>query len=160
QRHDQVVEGQLKFASFRQALLKAKTDEITVDIGAPDAPYRRDTLPHSWDRYCQNGVVHHTATVEPKELPSRAIRLAMGYRTAELALILSPLPLTLLLALAMLIRLYRAAASAQAMDARALGMAYARAVARGLTALYLLWAAVWAAIAGGFGSEEDVWALF
>src|ERR1043165_7506099 len=32
-RHGQVVEGQLKFAGFRQALLKASVDEINVDVG-------------------------------------------------------------------------------------------------------------------------------
>ena len=152
-RSGQVVEGQLKFGAFRQALIKSSADVIDIDIGIPDAPYYRAALPHGWDRSCRDGVVHRTATIEPRELPTRAVHVAAGYRTAELVMIFAPLPLVLLLALIMMVVLNRRAAAGGWFD-------YLHAVAWGLTGIYLLWAAMWAGISGAFWGDLDVWALY
>ena len=160
QRRGQVVDGQLKLAGFRQALIKAKIDDVEMDIGVPNAPYQRGAFPKSWERICNNGVIHHTATVEPRELPARAIHVATGYRTAELAMIFAPLPFTLFLAVILVAWLNRAASKAGQMDPRTLRLCYTRGVAWGLTGLFLLWVAIWAGISGAFAGDTDVWALF
>jgi hypothetical protein len=159
-RNGQVVDGQLKLAAFRQTLIKANVDQVRMDIGIPDTPYWRAGLPKSWEQTCKNGVIHRTSDLEPKELPARAIRVSVGYRIPELALIAAPIPLSILLAFALVVWLNRSAAKATQMDPRALWFSYVRALAWGVMAVYLVWAALWAAIAGGFAGETDVWALF
>src|SRR5215471_9747911 len=160
QRRGQVVDGQLKLAGFRQALIKAKIDDVEMDIGVPNAPYQRGAFPKSWERICHNGVIHHTATVEPRELPARTIHVATGYRTAELAMIFAPLPFTLFLALILVAWLNRAASKAGQMDPRTLRLCYTRGVSWGLTGLFLFWVALWAGISGALAGDTDVWALF
>jgi hypothetical protein len=160
QRRGQVLDGQLKFAGFRQALTKASVEELAVEVGLPNAPFARGVFPRAWDRTARNGVIHYRGNVEPRELPARAIHVAVGYRTAELALIFVPLPLTLFLAVALLVWLNLAAAKATEIDPRALWFSYRRSLAWGLTGLFLLWAGAWAAISGEFGGETEAWALY
>ena len=160
QRRGQVLDGQLKFAGFKQALRKASIDEIALDVGVPDAPYSRGAFPRAWDRICRNGVVHRTGVVEPRELPARAIHVALGYRNSDLVLIFGTLPYTLLLALMLLLRLNGSAKKARQMDPRALWFSYRRSVAWGLASLFLLEAAMWAAISGAFAGDTDLWALY
>jgi Zn-dependent protease with chaperone function len=159
-RRGQVVDGQLKFAGFRQALIKAKVDEIEMDVGVPNAPYARAVFPRSWERTSHDGVVHRTTTAEPRELSARAIHVSTGYRTLELAVIFGPLPFTVLLGALLVAKLNRAAAKAVCMDLRALWFSYLNAAAWGLTGLFLIWAALWGAISGAVGGDMDVWALY
>ena len=159
-RRGQMLEGQLKFAGFKQALRKASIDEIEIDVGVPNAPYFRGAFPRAWDKICRNGVVHRTGVVEPRELPARAIHVALGYRSADLVLIFGPLPYSLLLTVLLLVRLNGSAKKARQMDPRALWFSYRRSVAWGMTGLFLLWAAMWAAISGAFAGDTDLWALY
>jgi len=160
QRRGQVLEGQLKFGAFRQALTKTSTEEIEIDVGVPDAPYSRGAFPRAWDRICRNGVVHRTGSVEPRQLPTRAIHVAVGYRNSDLVLIFGPLPYSLLLTLLLLIRLNGSARKARRMDPRALWFAYRRGIAWSMTGVFLLGAALWAAISGALGGDTDLWALY
>src|ERR1035437_2087513 len=141
-----MLEGQLKFAGFKQALRKASIDEIEIDVGVPNAPYFRGAFPRAWDKICRNGVVHRTGVVEPRELPARAIHVALGYRNSDLVLFFGPLRYSLLLALMLLLGLNRSAKKARQMDSRALWFSYRRCVAWGLAGLFLLDASMWAAI--------------
>ena len=160
-RNGQVLDGQIKFGGFRQALIKSSSDVIDVDIGIPDAPYWRAAFPRGWDRVYRNGVIHRTATIEPRELPAHPIKVAVGYRAAELGMILAPAPMMVLLALSLIVFLNRrVAGKAASVDPRALWFAYVRSVAWGLTALFFLWAAIWASISGAFAGDAEVWALF
>ncbi len=84
-----------------------------------------------------NGVVHRTGVVEPRELPARAIHVALGYRSADLVLIFGPLPYSLLLTVLLLVRLNGSAKKARQMDPRALWFSYRRSVAWGMTGLFL-----------------------
>src|ERR1051325_9115616 len=93
-----VVEGQLKLAGFRQALIKAKVDEIALSIAMPCAPYVRAALPASWDYTCRSGWIYRTASLESHELPTRPVRVAAGYRRLELAAMFGPPPAVGLLA--------------------------------------------------------------
>jgi hypothetical protein len=160
QRSGQVLEGQLKFGAFRQALIKAAVRGIYVDVIVPDAPYSRAAFPAGWNRTSRRGLVYHTATVEPRQLPARAIHLATGYRTSDLVLIFGPVPYTLLLTVLLLMRLNGAAKHAWQMDPRALWFAYRRALAWGMTAIFLLGAALWAAMSGALGGDTDLWAAY
>ena len=160
QRHGQVLEGPLKLGAFRQALIKASIQEIHVHVVVPDAPYSRSAFPPAWHKISRNGLVHHSATMAPRELPARAIHLAMGYRTSDLVLIFGPLPYTLLLTVLLLIRLNGAAKKARHMDPRALWFAYRRALAWGMTAIFLVGAGLWAAMSGALGGDTDLFALY
>ena len=160
QRRGQVLDGQLKFAAFRQALTKASIDNIAVAVALPNTPYARGVFPKAWDRTCRNGVIHYTGDVEPRELPARAIHVAVGYRAAELALIFGPLPLTLFFAMVLLVWVNLAGAQAPQMDPRALWFSYRRSLTWGVMGIFLFWAGAWAAISGAFGGETDAWALY
>ena len=159
-RRGDVVEGQLKLAGFRQALIKAKVDEIALSIAMPCAPYVRAALPASWDYTCRSGWIYRTASLEPHELPTRPVRVAAGYRRLELATMFGPLPAVVLLAIALLAYLNRAAARGRHADPRALWFAYVRAWSLGLTGLYLFWVAWWAGITGSLANHMEVWALY
>jgi hypothetical protein len=159
-RHGQLLEGQLRFAAFRQALVKASVDEISIDVAIACGPYVRLALPKSWDETCSNGTIHRSATIDPRELPGRPVRLAAGYRTTELAMIFAPLPVAVMLAVGLLAWLNRRAAYAVNMDVRALWFSYVRAWSLGLTAIFVLWEAWWLGITGSNGSHLDVWALY
>ena len=160
QRRGQVLEGQLKLGAFRQALTKASIREIRINVIVPDAPYSRSAFPPAWNRISGKGVVYHMARVAPRELPARAIHLAMGYRTSDLVLIFGPVPYSLLLTVLLLMRLNGAAKKAHQMDPRALWFAYRRALAWGMTAIFLLGAALWAAMSGALGGDTDLWIAY
>lgn len=160
QRHGQLLEGQLKLGAFRQALTKASIREISVDVIVPDAPYSRSAFGPAWNRTSRRSLVYHTATVEPRQLPARAIHLAMGYRTSDLVLIFGPVPYSLLLTVLLLMRLNGAAKKATQMDPRALWFAYRRALAWGMTAIFLVAAALWAAMSGALGGDTDLWIAY
>jgi hypothetical protein len=159
-RHGQVVDGQLRFAGFRQALMKRPVDEVTIDVAMHCGPYIRTGIPKSWDETCSDGVIHRRATLEPRELPTRPIRIAIGYRTLELAMIFAPLPGVVLLAVGLLAWLNRAAGKARGIDVRALWFSYVRAWSLGLTGIFVLWEAWWTGITGSLGGHLDVWALY
>ena len=160
QRNGQVLEGQLKLGAFRQALTKASIRQIRIDVIVPDAPYSRAAFPAGWNRTSRRGLVYHTAIVEPRQLPARAIHLAMGYRTSDLVLIFGPLPYSLLLTVLLLMRLNGAAKKARQMDPRALWFAYRRALAWGMTAIFLVAAALWAAMSGALGGDTELWIAY
>src|ERR1022692_3288537 len=160
QRRGQVLEGQLKLGAFREALTKASIRQIRIDVIVPDAPYSRAAFPAGWNRTSRRGLVYHTAIVEPRQLPARAIHLAMGYRTSDLVLIFGPLPYSLLLTVLLLMRLNGAAKKARQMDPRALWFAYRRALAWGMTAIFLVGAALWAAMSGALGGDTELWIAY
>jgi hypothetical protein len=160
QRRGQVLEGQLKLGAFRQALTKASIREIRIDVIVPDAPYSRSAFGPAWNRISRKGLVYHSGTMAPRELPARAIHLAMGYRTSDLVLIFGPLPYSLLLTVLLLMRLNGAAKKARQMDPRALWFAYRRALAWGMTAIFLVGAALWTAMSGALGGDTNLWIAY
>ena len=160
QRHGQVLDGQLKLGGFRQALTQASIHEIYFNVVVPDAPYSRGAFPAAWNRISRGGLVYHYATVDPRQLPSRGIHLTVGYRTSDLVLIFGPVPYTLLLTVLLVMRLNGAAKHAWQTDPRALWFAYVRSVAWGMTAIFLVGAALWAAISGELRGDADLWTLY
>jgi hypothetical protein len=159
-RRGQVLDGQLKFAGFRRELLRRSVSQISIDVAMPCGPYLHSTFPKSWREWCLNGLVHRSATIDTRELPTDPLLIATGYRLRELAMIFVPLPLVVLLALALLAWINRAAAHAGHLDPRALWFSYVRAWSLGLAGLYVLWVVWWTAITGSVGIPLDIWALF
>jgi hypothetical protein len=160
QRHGQVLTGELKLASFRRAVIGSARGEIEVSVDTDCTPYALDTFPSSWDHECNNGVIHRSAILDPEELPEKPLRIAIGYRAAELAMIFGPWVASLLLAIAWMVYLDRCVRRSARRDAPELYFCYLRAVAYGFTGLFLLRAMASGAITRTFDGEGEMWALF
>jgi len=160
ERQGQVLKGELRLASFRRALMASSGNEIELNVIMPDTPYANSTFPRDFDRECSNGAVHRFAILDPQELPEKSIRIAIGYRTADLAMILGPWVAALWLAVAWMVYLNHCVGRSAGRGAPELYFSYLRAVAYGLTGVFLLRAAASAVVAGTFDGEGDVWVLF
>lgn len=159
-RRGQLLEGQLAFGGFRQALIAASVDEIELDLAAPCAPYSEQISPSWRNRICRNGMAHFTGVIAPDRLSAKTNRVVVGYRNADLALIFATIPCFLLLGFGLLMWLNLSAQKATQMDSRGLWLCYQQGLIWGLAGIFLLWAATWAAISGEYTGDSEVWEVF